>query len=273
LEIRNPQSTIRNRMLFDTHCHINFEAYDGDRDAMLERAKQLGVTRMVCIGMLPEGGHQALALARAHPGRVYASVGCHPYDAALYTPQVASSFRELLKQPEVVLFGEMGLDAVKAPAPLDVQERAFEQQLELAAELNMPVCIHSREAFRLCERVIRRVFPQGWKGFAHCFSDGPEEALGWRELGFKISFAGQITFKNKSCDPIRAAAQALMPEDAVVETDAPFLAPTPHRGQRNEPGFARHTAEKLAELWGLPLEEVARRTTAAALSVLALKDQ
>jgi TatD DNase family protein len=258
-------------MLFDTHCHINFESFRADFDAMLERAAEHGVEHMLCIGMLPEGGREALALARRHPGRIHAATGCHPYDAIHYTPEVEREFRELLAQPEVVLFGEMGIDTVKSPSPLDAQEKAFERQLELAGELDLPVCIHSREAFRICERIIRRVHPSGWKGFAHCFSDGPEEALGWRELGFKISFAGQVTFKNKSCDPIRNAALALTPDDVVVETDAPFLAPQAQRGKRNEPAFVRHTAEKLAELWGLPAEEVFRRTTATAKQILGLK--
>ena len=257
-------------MLIDTHCHINFDDYREDFDAMLSRASEAGVSQMVCIGMLPQGGREALDLARRYPGRIHASVGCHPYDAVHYTPEVAREFRELLSQPEVVLFGEMGIDTVKSPSPLPDQERAFEQQLELAGELNMPVCIHSRDAFRICERIIRKVHPRGWKGFAHCFSDGPEEALGWKELGFKISFAGQITFKNKSCDVIREAAAAITPDDAVVETDAPFLAPQPQRGKRNEPGFVRHTAERLAEIWGITPDEAFARTTANARAVLGI---
>lgn len=257
-------------MLIDTHCHINFPDYADDFDAMLDRADAAGVARVVCIGMLPAGGREALALARRYPERVFASVGCHPYDAIHYTPDVERAFRELLSEPEVVLFGEMGIDTVKSPSPLDAQERAFEKQLELAGELDMPVCIHSREAFPICERIIRRVHPKGWKGFAHCFSDGPQEALGWVELGFKISFAGQITFKNRSCDVIRAAAKAITPNDAVVETDAPFLAPQANRGKRNEPAFVRETAVKLAEIWGIPQQEAFARTTANACAVLGI---
>jgi TatD DNase family protein len=257
-------------MLIDTHCHINFPDYADDFDAMLARAHEAGVSRMVCIGMLPTGGSEAIALARKHPGRIYASVGCHPYDAIHYTPEIERQFRELLSQPEVVLFGEMGIDTVKSPSPMDAQERAFEKQLELAGELDLPVCIHSREAFRICERIIRRVHPRGWKGFAHCFSDGPEEALGWKDLGFKISFAGQITFRNKSCDVIRAAAAAITPDDAVVETDAPFLAPQANRGKRNEPAFVRHTAEKLAEIWGISPDQAFVQTTANARAVLGI---
>lgn len=257
-------------MLIDTHCHINFRDYALDLESMLQRALDNGVERLVCIGMLPEGGREALALARRFPGRVYASVGAHPYDAGKLDASTLAEFRELLNQPEMVLMGEMGIDTVKAPDPVPVQERAFAQQLELAGELDLPVCIHSRDAFEICARVIRSVHPKGWKGFAHCFSDGPDEALGWKELGFKISFAGQVTFKNASCDVIRDAARVLTPEDVVVETDSPFLTPAPHRGKRNEPGFVRHTAEKLAEIWGLPSEEVFARTTATARAVLGI---
>ncbi|MCF6228349.1 MAG: TatD family hydrolase [Planctomycetes bacterium] len=255
-------------MIIDTHCHINFESYDKDRDEMLARAVDLGVTKMVCIGMMPDGGREALAMARKYPGQVYASVGAHPYDATKLDTSTLDEFRALLAEPEMVMVGEMGIDCVKAPDPIDVQERAFEMQLELAGELDLPVCVHSRDAFKLCEKVIRKVHPNGWKGFAHCFSDGPEEALAWKEMGFKISFAGQITFKNKSCDIIREAVKVLTPDDVVVETDAPFITPAPNRGRRNEPGFTRYTAEKIAEIWGMSAEEVFAATTKNASEVL-----
>ena len=257
-------------MLIDTHCHINFRDYDLDRESMLQRALENGVEKVVCIGMLPEGGRESLALARKFPGRIFSSVGCHPYDAGKLDAATLAEFRALLSEPEMVLMGEMGIDTVKAPDPVDVQEKAFAQQLEMAGELDLPVCIHSRDAFEICKRVILSVHPRGWKGFAHCFSDGPQEALAWKELGFKISFAGQVTFKNKSCDVIREAAAVLTPEDVVVETDSPFLTPAPHRGKRNEPGFVRHTAEKLAEIWGLSQDEVFTRTTATARAVLGI---
>jgi TatD DNase family protein len=259
-------------LLIDTHAHINFDSYAEDREEMFSRALDAGVDTIVCVGMLPAGGEEALALARQYPGRVLASVGCHPYDAALLDEATLAAMDALLAEPEMVLVGEMGIDTVKADVPIDVQQAAFARQLELAVSHDLPVCIHSREAFSLCAEVIRSVCPDGWKGFAHCFSDGVEEALGWRDLGFVISFAGQITFKNKSCEPIRDAARELSPEDVVVETDCPFLAPTPHRGRRNEPAYVLETARKLAELWDLPEEDVFRRTSATARRVLGLPD-
>ncbi|MCC6572628.1 MAG: TatD family hydrolase [Planctomycetes bacterium] len=255
-------------MLIDTHSHINFDSYHGDRAEMLESARVAGVEKIVCIGMLPEGGREALALAKANPGRVYASVGCHPYDAALLDDAMMADFETLLREPECVLMGEMGVDTVKAEVPQDVQERAFARQVELAIRLDKPVCIHSREAFPIVERVIRGVRPQGWRGFAHCFSDGPEEALKWRDLGFLISFAGQVTFKN--AQKLRDAVKALTPQDIVVETDCPFLAPTPHRGKRNEPAYVALTAQCIAEQWGIPVAEVAAHTTANARKMLGI---
>jgi TatD DNase family protein len=255
-------------VLIDTHSHLNFENFEDDLDAIFDRASQAGVETMVCVGMLPEGGREALRLARLHPGRVYASVGIHPYDAEQANDATLREMRELLGEPEMVLVGGMGIDTVKANVPIDVQEAAFTRQLELAVELDLPVCIHSRDAFAICERVIRGVRPEGWKGFAHCFSDGVEEALGWKALGFTISFAGQITFENKSCDAIRDAARALGPEDVVVETDAPFLAPTPHRGKRNEPAFVVETARTLASIWEIDEAEVFAHTTRNARRVL-----
>lgn len=255
-------------MLIDTHAHINFDSYAADRAEMLERARAAGVEKIVCIGMLPHGGREALALARANPGRVYASVGCHPYDAALLDDAMLAEFEAILREPEVVLMGEMGIDTVKAGVPLEVQEQAFARQLELAVKLDKPVCIHSREAFAVCERVIRSVRPGGWRGFAHCFSDGPDEARRWRELGFLVSFAGQVTFKNAA--RLREAVKALGPGDIVVETDCPFLAPMPHRGKRNEPAYVALTAQCIAEQWGMSVAEVAAQTTANARAMLGL---
>lgn len=255
-------------MLIDTHAHINFDNYNADRAEMLARATQAGVEKVICIGMLPQGGREAMALAQAHPGQVFSSVGCHPYDAALLDDAMLSEFESLLRKPEVVLMGEMGIDTVKAEVPLDVQERAFARQLELAIKLDKPVCIHSREAFSIVERVIRSVRPGGWRGFAHCFSDGPDEARRWRELGFHLSFAGQVTFKNAG--KLREAVKALTPADIVVETDCPFLAPMPHRGKRNEPAYVALTAQCIAEQWGVPVAEVAAATSSNAKRVLGI---
>lgn len=255
-------------MLIDTHAHINFENYGDDRDAMIQRAFAAGVETIICIGMMPEGGRSALALARKYPGRIRCSVGIHPYDACLHTDSVESELESLLGEPEMVLMGEMGIDAVKAEAPIEAQIESFGRQIRLANRLNKPVCIHSREAFGIIRRVFETVGVPERGGFAHCFSDGPAEARQWVEWGFKISFAGQLTFKN--AESLRDAARSLRPQDVVVETDCPFLAPMPFRGKRNEPAYVTHTAAKLAEIWGIPVKTVAAVTTQNAKSVLGL---
>ena len=254
-------------MLIDTHAHINFDTYDADREAMLERARLAGVECIVCIGMLPEGGRSALELARKHKGRVYCSVGIHPYDAEHLSDKVLAEMEQLLAEPEMVLCGEMGVDTFKCTVPVERQKAAFREQLKLAARMNKPVCIHSREAFPIVREVIESAGVPA-RGFAHCFSDGPEEARGWVKLGFKLSFAGQVTFKN--AEKLREAAKAVTPHDCVVETDAPFLSPMPHRGKRNEPAYVALTAQKLAEVWGLEAAEVGRITSANAKAILGM---
>ncbi len=255
-------------ILIDTHCHVNFETYDDDRETMLQRAFDGGVGQIVCIGMMPEGGRSALALAREYPGRVFASVGVHPYDAELLNDHVLSEMEQLLSEPEMVLCGEMGLDTVKAPASIESQIHAFAEQIRLANRTQKPVCIHCRDAFPLIRQVFEETGPPEYGGFAHCFSDGPEEALQWVRWGMKVSFAGQVTFKN--AQSLRDAVKVLTPQDVVVETDSPFLAPTPHRGKRNEPSYVTLTAARLSEEWGITFEEVARVTSQNARRVLKL---
>ena len=255
-------------MLVDTHAHINFETYDGDRVDMLKRAKEAGLGAIICIGMCAEGGRSALALAREHAGFVYASVGVHPYDAALCDEAMLAAMEELLREPEMRLCGEMGIDRCKCDVPLERQRRAFSDQLQLATRMDKPVCIHCRDAFDDVMSVLDEVGPPPRGGFAHCFSDGPVEARQWVKRGFKVSFAGQVTFKN--ADKLREAARALSPQDCVIETDCPFLAPVPNRGKRNEPAFIIHTAAALAEVWRMDHTEVVRITGENARSVLGL---
>jgi TatD DNase family protein len=255
-------------MLVDTHAHINFDSYDRDRDDMVLRAFHAGVSRIVCIGMLAEGARSALELARRYPGRIYCSAGVHPYDAEQASDEQLAEIEALLREPEMVLCGEMGLDTFKCAVPIETQKRAFAAQLKLAQRANKPVCIHCRDAFPLVREVFDDAGVPDRRGFAHCFSDGPDEARGWVELGFKISFAGQVTFKNAK--QLQEAAKSLSPKDVVVETDAPFLAPTPHRGQRNEPSYVVHTAAKLAEIWSMDVADVQRITTQNAMDVLGI---
>ncbi len=245
--------------LVDSHCHLDDEKFDGDRDAAIARARAAGVERMMAIGTGdgPPDLEAALRLARQHEF-LYATVGVHPHDAAKATPETFERLAELAREPKVLAIGEIGLDYHYDFSPRDVQRRVFEQQIELAAHARKPIVIHTREAWDDTLDVVREHgLPSG--GIMHCFTGGSNEAGQALELGFHLSFGGILTFPR--ADDVRQAA-ARTPEDRLlIETDSPYLAPVPYRGKRNEPAFLPETARRLAELRGVDPEDIARVTT------------
>jgi len=243
--------------LTDTHAHLDFPQFDSDREEAIERALAAGVSRILNVGADLASSRRAVALAKAHP-QIYAAVGVHPHDAKTLTEEVLTELRELARHPQVVAIGEIGLDFYRDLSPRDVQRQAFERQLALARELDKPVIIHDREAHAEVMDTLRRW--QGLRGVLHCFSGSLEMARRAVELGFYISIAGPVTFKNARRLP--EIVRQLPLERLLIETDCPYLAPHPHRGERNEPAYVRLVAEAVAEIKGLPLEEVARVTTA-----------
>ena len=243
--------------LTDTHAHLDFPQFDSDREEAIERALAAGVGIIINVGADLASSRRAVALAEAHP-QIYAAVGVHPHDAKTLTEEVLTELRELARHPQVVAIGEIGLDFYRDLSPRDVQRQAFERQLALARELDKPVIIHDREAHAEVMDTLRRW--QGLRGVLHCFSGGLEMARRAVELGFYISIAGPVTFKNARRLP--EIVRQLPLERLLIETDCPYLAPHPHRGERNEPAYVRLVAEAVAEIKGLPLEEVARVTTA-----------
>jgi TatD DNase family protein len=247
--------------VIDSHCHLDSERFHEDREAVIERALAAGVTRMLTIGSGdgPPDLECAVRLADAHEA-VYATVGVHPHDASKTDPATLPALRELLKHPKVLALGEIGLDYHYDFSPRDVQQRVFIEQMQLAAEARKPVVIHTREAWDDTFRLIGEYWrPTGLGGVMHCFSGGPAEAERALKLGFHLSFGGIVTFPNARS--VQQAAQ-LCPEDRLlIETDAPFLAPVPHRGQRNEPAFVVHTAARLAALRGAAVEQIDAATT------------
>jgi TatD DNase family protein len=245
--------------LVDSHCHLDDEKFDADRDVTIERARAAGVERMMAIGTGdgPPDLEAALRLARQREF-VYATVGVHPHDAAKATPEIFERLTELAAEPKVLAIGEIGLDYHYDFSPRDVQRRVFAQQLELAAVACKPIVIHTREAWQDTLWVVREHgLPFG--GIMHCFTGGPKEAGEALKLGFHLSFGGILTFPK--ADDVREAA-AVTPEDRLlVETDSPYLAPVPHRGKRNEPAFLVEIARRLAELRATSLEHIAALTT------------
>ncbi len=253
-------------MLIDTHAHLDFPEFEGEIDAILARAEQAGVTRIITIGTGVESSRRAVELAERHP-QLYAAVGIHP-GAALEEPADAvAALRPLCASPRVVAIGEIGLDHYRLPATggealKAAQETLFRQQLDLAAEHGLNAVIHQRgdcfePAFRLLAPYLGQI-----RAVFHCFGGTPETASRVVEAGCLVSFTGIVTFKNA---PLMQACAAAVPEGSyMIETDAPYLAPVPYRGQRCEPAHVRQSAEKIAALRGQSLEQVATATTAAA---------
>jgi TatD DNase family protein len=254
-------------MLIDTHVHLDFGQFDRDRDAVLARAWQAGVAAIVTIGIDLETSRAAVALAEGDE-RIFATVGFHPHDAKTADAAALAKLRELARHPRVVAVGEMGLDFYRDRSPRDVQRHVFDQQLHIAAELGKPVVIHDRQAHAETLEILRQWVaesqpePCKYRGVFHCFSGDLALAQAAIELGFFIGVDGPITYRNARKLP--AIVKALPLDRLLVETDAPFLTPHPHRGQRNEPAYVRLVAQKVANLKNLPLEEIARTTTANA---------
>jgi TatD DNase family protein len=244
--------------LVDSHCHLDDAQFDVDREAVIERARAAGVETMLAVGTgsWPPDLEAGIRLAEGHPEMV-ASVGVHPHDAAKATVETFERLRELLAHPKVVAMGEIGLDYHYNFSPPEVQREVFARQLEMAGAASRPVIIHTREAWPDTLRLLGEAHLAG--GIMHCFSGGPEEAEQALALGFHVSFAGVVTFPRAL--RVQAAARMVPLDRLLVETDAPYLAPVPHRGKRNEPAFVVETARKLAELRGVAMEEIAAATT------------
>jgi TatD DNase family protein len=247
--------------LVDAHCHLGDRAFETDREAVLDRARAAGVAHVVVIGESLAGSQRAAALARAASGGgLSATAGVHPHDASSWSAEVEARLRELLAAPEVVAVGETGLDYHYEHSPRDAQRRAFEAQLGLAAELGKSVVVHARAADADMAAMLRAWDGGGGDGAAvlHSFSSGAEVWEAGMAIGAYFSFSGMITFKNWTAV---VPLTDYPPNRLLVETDAPFLAPIPYRGKRNEPAYVREVAARAAALRGEPLDGLAQRTT------------
>ncbi len=260
--------------LVDTHCHLDFNSFDDDREAVLERAESAGVVRILNPGIDIPSSRAAVSLADNHV-IVYAAIGVHPNDALSWSTDSAHELEELTEHPKVVAVGEIGLDYYRDRAPRELQKKIFIEQLSIAADKSLPVVIHNREATEDILAIL-----EDWTfdlkrsnatlaqspGVLHSYSSDIASARKAIAYGFDIGFTGPLTFKN--ADELREVAASIPVEKILIETDAPFLAPMPKRGSRNEPSYVRFVAEKLAELRESSLETIVQVTTNNANNVL-----
>jgi TatD DNase family protein len=237
-------------LLIDTHCHLADAAYTPDRAEVLERAWAAGVSRVVVIGESRSSADGALTLAAAEP-RLVATAGVHPHDAHQWSPESEAWLRELLRDPRVVAVGETGLDFHYDHSPRSLQHRAFEAQVALAAEVGKPVVVHAREADEDTATILG-AHPEV-TAVLHSFSSGMGLLRAGLVLRHYVSFSGMVTFKNWKLDD---AILETPLDRLLLETDGPYLAPVPHRGKRNEPGFVRQVAERVAVVRGMALDEL-----------------
>lgn len=254
-------------MLIDTHTHVQMHQFSADREQVIAAAFANGIGQLIVPGIDLDTSRQAVALAAAYPGRIFAGVGTHPHDASTLTPEALAGQRELAGSPGVVAIGEIGLDFYRDLSPRNVQRDALVVQLALARELDLPVILHNRESH--AEMVTHlREHGTGVRGVFHCFIGDQSMARDALDLGFYLSFAGPVTFP-RNTDLAEVAAWAPL-DRILVETDSPYLAPPPFRGKRNEPRHVALVARRIAELRGMSLDALADATTRNAAALFRL---
>ena len=256
-------------MFVDSHAHIDGEEFDADRDEVVARARAAGVSAILNVGTGdPHSGslERAVAVAERYKN-VFAAVGVHPHDAKLYDDEAERRLLHLTKPGgRVVAWGEIGLDYHYDHSPRDVQRAVFERHIDLAKRLKKPIIVHNRES---TDDMVAVLAKSGVQGILHSYTESLDVARRLVEQGFLISFSGIVTFRN--AEPLREVAKALPHDMVLIETDTPYLAPVPYRGRDNEPAYVIKVAELLANLWGLPIGEVAAKTTANFERVFSVK--
>jgi TatD DNase family protein len=253
--MENVSSAVAPLELVDSHAHLDAAEFDSDRDAMLARARDAGVQAILAIGGNPDSLDAGLRFAERHDW-IYAAAGVHPHEAKLATPAHYEKLSRMAEHPRFLAWGEIGLDYHYDHSPRDVQQRVFVEQLELARAARLPVILHCREAWPDCLALLEKHWrAAGLGGIFHCFTGTLEEARRGVDMGFLISFAGNVTYPK--AQNLRDVAGALPLESLLLETDSPFLAPQPHRGRRNEPAYVSEVANTLGPVRNLPPGQVA----------------
>ena len=255
-------------ILIDAHCHLESREYP-QVEEVLARAREQGVVHAVVVGLLQKAGDfgDGLEVARAHPDFLSPTQGIHPHDAAVATPGDWAELERRCAEPDVVAVGEAGLDYYYKHSPPEAQAQAFRRQCQLARALGKPLVVHVRDAHDECAQILK---DEGvTDGQIHCFTGNTDQARRYLDLGFHLSLSGIVTYKKS--EDLQAAARFAPLDRLLVETDSPYLAPVPHRGKKNEPGFVGETARKVAELKGLEADQVALTCARNTVRLLRLK--
>ena len=245
-------------MFFDTHAHLDDARYDEDREAVIASMKEEGISPCMTVGANMRMNRMAVQLAQSHPGYLYAAVGIHPSDSEECTDEAMEEMKRLAALPCVKAWGEIGLDYHWDDVPRDIQKEVFLRQLETAREMNLPVILHIREAHGDALELLRARKGRLPRGVVHCYSGSWESAQEYMALGFHISFTGSVTFKNAV--KLAEVSDKIPLDRLMIETDSPYMTPTPLRGQRNDPCKVKLVAQFLADRRGMPVEELARIT-------------
>jgi TatD DNase family protein len=254
-------------ILIDSHAHLEMPEYRKDLEEVIQRAKASGVEYIFTVGTENKDWKRTVEIAQSHPF-IYAVLGVHPHHAKEIDDQTYAVLKGCCQSEKVRAVGEIGLDFYRDLSPREIQLIRFREQIALARELGLPIVVHDREAHQETLEVLKSEKAEALGGIIHCFSGDYEMAKECIDMGFYISVSGSITYKN--AEPLREIVKKLPLERLLVETDAPFLTPVPFRGKRNEPGYVRYTAEKLAQIKKVSLEKVAEATTANAFRVFRL---
>ena len=254
-------------MIIDTHAHLDMHAFDKDREQVLDRALQEGISHIITVGVDLSSSLAALEISKQHDF-VFSAIGYHPHHAKEMGPKEAEALSELASEANVVAWGEIGLDFFHRHSPQDKQIDVFNHQLDLAVDAGLPVVIHDRDAHKETLDILKSKGRHKYRGVIHCFSGDYPLAMAFIDLGFYLSIPGIVTYKNAG--QMKDVAARIPIERMLVETDAPFLTPSPHRGKRNESSFVTHTVREIARLRGITVDQMAHQTSENAISLFEL---
>ena len=256
-------------MFIDSHAHLDMKDFDKDRNLVIERAANAGITHILTVGVDLSSSIRALQLAQEYDF-IFSSIGYHPHNAEKIETNILKQLGGMASESKIVAWGEIGLDFYRNRSPYEKQIEAFEQQLETAALVNLPVIIHSREADNEVIEIIKKSRKRPTRGVIHCFSGTYDLAMVFIQMGFYISIPGIVTYNN--APRVQDVAARIPLDRMLIETDAPFLTPVPERGKRNEPLFVTHTAQKVADLKKIDVQELAHQTSENAKRLFQLPD-